>query len=328
MNSTSNMVNYSKIGTIIFYTIIYIPGFIGNILSLLTFSTGPMRKVSSGIFLLILSISDTLALMTTLWYLLSDVFQIELSTYSALGCRFRHFFAAVFMDTSSWCLTALSFDRFLKTQLPIRSKSISTPKNALISIMIIFILLCGLNSHLFSAGMGQERDKNTTLAHCRDNKDDYPQYYHFKKLIWPNIDMIIFCLLPALIMIISNIKIIHNIKRQRRNVDTNNGNNKKKKFMENQMMFMMFACVVLFIITTFPLTIYLVLLERTIGHYNNYYRDRQYWQFILRMLRLLNYLHFGVNFYLYCLTSQLFRQEFIRVITWGRRNKRKWTSTE
>jgi len=326
----------NRIGTII-YSIIYLLGFFGNILALITFSGHRMRQISSSIFLLTLSISDTIALITSLWFFLADAFSIHLQNYSALACRFRTFFAYVFMDLSSWCLAGLAFDRFLRTEIPLRAKLICIPRNALIMILIFFLLLCGINGHYFSAGIGQERGGNRTTAHCLENREAYPNYYYFYKIIWPKIDMIVFCFLPACIMIFCNVRIIYILRRQRHHFEkfgSANGQVKiiniqqtlngsvpikrspsHRKSIERQMSLMMSSCVIVFLSTTVPVTIYLIFLEQVIVKHPNFVQDNAYYLFIFRMLRALMYTHFGCNFYLYCLTSRIFRGEFIQTIT-------------
>ena len=342
LNATQPMVfiDYNslgnRIGTVI-YSIIYVLGFIGNILALITFSSQRMRHISSSIFLLILSISDIIALITSLWFFMADAFSIQLQNYSALACRFRTFFAYVFMDLSSWCIAGLAFDRFLRTEIPLRAKLICTSRNALITVAIFFLLLCGINGHYFSAGIGQERGGNRTTAHCLENREEYPNYYYFYKIIWPKIDMIVFCFLPACIMVLCNVRILFILRRQRHHFE--NGGNKSdqpritsiqqtlngtvplkkspshRKSIERQMSLMMSSCVIVFLCTTVPVTIYLILLEQVIVSYPNFARDNAYYVFIFRMLRALMYIHFACNFYLYCLTSRAFRGEFIQTIT-------------
>ena len=338
INQSNPVVDYNllgnRIGTAI-YSIIYILGFIGNTLALATFSNPRMRQISSSIFLLVLSISDIIALITSLWFFLADAFAIQLQNYSALACRFRTFFAYVFMDLSSWCIAGLAFDRFLRIEIPLRSKMLCTSRNALWMILTFFLLLCGINGHYFSAGIGQERGGNRTTAHCLENREIYPNYYYFYKIIWPKIDMIVFCFLPACIMILCNIRILYVLKRQRRHLEHHaNGQLKvtnlqqtlngavavqrlpsHRKAIERQMSLMMFSCVVVFICTTMPVTIYLILLEQVIVTYPSFARDHGYYVFIFRMLRAVMYIHFACNFYLHCLTSRIFRGEFLQTIT-------------
>jgi hypothetical protein len=343
-NSTSPqstiLTDYNQLGNqicTIIYSIIYALGFIGNIFALITFSSYRMRQISSSIFLLVLSISDSISLITSLWFFIADAFSIQLQNYSALACRFRTFFAYVFMDLSSWCIAGLAIDRFLRTEIPLRAKVICVRRNALIMILIFFLFLCGINGHYFSAGIGQERGENRTTAHCLENREEYPTYYYFYKIIWPKIDMIIFCFLPACIMILCNVRIIYIFKRQRHLFENHGSQNEQvkilnieqtlngcipvrklpshRKSIERQMSLMMSSCVIVFLSTTVPVTIYLLLLEQVIVNYPNFARDNIYYVFIFRMLRALMYIHFGCNFYLYCLTSRIFRGEFIRAIT-------------
>ena len=318
------------------YSVIYILGFIGNTFALITFSSQRMRQISSSIFLLVLSISDIVALVTSLWFFLADAFAIHLQNYSALACRFRTFFAYVFMDLSSWCIAGLAFDRYLRTKYPLDSKILCTPRNASITVLSFFLILCGINGHYFSPGIGQERGDNRTTAHCLENREQYPNYFYFYKIIWPKIDAIIFCFLPACVMITCNMNIIYLLKRQRHHIENSNNDDNEiinipqtlgavtpikkasftqRKAIERQMSLMMAACVIVFLCTTVPVTLYLILLEQVIIKNPNLARNNAFFIFIFRMLRALMYSHFGSNFYLYCLTSRIFRTEFIETIT-------------
>lgn len=336
----------NRIGTAI-YTIIYILGFIGNTFALITFSSRRLRYISSSVFLLVLAFSDIFALVTSIWFFLADAFAIHLQNYSALGCRFRTFFAYVFMDLSSWCIAGLAFDRYLRVRFPVESKQFCSPRNASITVLTFFLILCGINGHYFSPGIGQERGENRTTAHCLENRETYPNYYYFYKIIWPKIDMVVFCFLPACIMILCNVNIIYLRKRQRKYLENANSHrlkskNKRKtkqtniernfsrnvsiskqisshrKSMERQMSLMMAACVIVFLCTTVPVTIYLILLEEVIIKKPDFARSNGFYLFIFRMLRALMYVHFGSNFYLYCLTSRIFRAEFFQALSFRR----------
>ncbi|CAF1632924.1 unnamed protein product, partial [Didymodactylos carnosus] len=217
----------------------------------------------------------------------------------------------------SWCIAALSFDRFIRSELPIKSQKICTPKNASITIIIVFLVLCGINGHYLSAGIGQERT-NSSSAHCSENRYTYPKYSYFYKIIWPKIDIIVFCFLPACIMIFSNIKLVYNIHHQQHHTNTKTKSSQSsshKKAMERQMRLMMIACVIVFLITTVPVTIYLLLIEQVFIGYKDFSKNYSYYIFIFRLLRALMYFHFACNFYLHCLTSRIFRTEFMRIIT-------------
>lgn len=333
-NRTTTSLDYTLLGNqicTILFSIIYCLALIGNSFTLLTFSSVRMRQISSSIYLLVLAISDTLALVTSVWFFLSDAFSISLQNYSALACRFRTFFAYVFLDLSSWCIAGLSFDRFLRTEFASRAKRLCTPQRAWATISVFFIILCGINGHYLSGAIGQERSGNRTTAHCLENKELYPNYYRFYKIIWPKIDMIVFCFLPVCIMIVCNLRIIYILRRKREKMEThhddlavnvpiNRENSNKtrplstRKSIERQMSLMMFACVLVFILTTMPGTIYLIFLEQFIVNNRRPNADLALHAFIFRLLRALFYIHCASNFYLHCLTSRIFRAEFLQAI--------------
>ncbi|CAF1430960.1 unnamed protein product [Rotaria magnacalcarata] len=299
----------NHISTIVL-SIIYAFGFMGNIFSVLTFSSTEMRELSCGILLLLLSISDILYLITSWWDFLNAAFNIELEYYSLIGCRFWYFFSFVFGHTSSWCLATLNLDRSLKVQMPTKSKSICTPKKALLFVVLVFIMLCALHGHWFSPAIGEKI--NGTIIHCGPRNLDYPTYYFFMTKIRSITDLFIYCFLPAVVMIIANITIIYNLRQAHQVIST------RRMVMERQMIMMMSSSVAVFLLTTLPFSLYDILMGQVIIKYANYDQYTQYYTFIHRMLGLLNSSHFALNFYLYCLTSRLFRLEFIRRITCGK----------
>jgi 7 transmembrane receptor (rhodopsin family) len=267
-----------RVGTCVL-PIIYVLGFVGNLSSLLTFSAASMRELSCGVLLLLLSISDSLTLVVSVWGFLRSAFKIDLESYSLILCRFHLFLQYIFGQTSSWCLLVLTVDRFLKVVWSVKSKPICKPINALISIGIIFVLLCGLHGHWFSPAVG-EVDENGTLLYCGIRNKDYPTYYYYVTQVRVFTDMIVYCFLPGLIMILCNVKIIYEVNRISQAVST------QKSILEHQMRLIMFISVSAFLLTTLPLSIYEILLGKVISQLDNFRRDNHYYMFIHRILGL------------------------------------------
>ncbi|CAF3738203.1 unnamed protein product [Rotaria sp. Silwood1] len=87
------------------YIIIMIIGFTGNIFQIITFSHKTMRKISTGILFLALSISDTVYLLLSLYILIIYGFNIpDQSNYPKL-CQFRHYIHYLATNFSAWMLT-------------------------------------------------------------------------------------------------------------------------------------------------------------------------------------------------------------------------------
>jgi hypothetical protein len=117
-------------------------------------------------------------------------------------------------------------------------------------------------------------------------------------------------------MILSNVRIIYNIQHNQQVVSM------RRVAIERQMIFMMMASVMVFLLTTLPYSIYEILMGQVFINYDNFLSDNQYYMFIHRMIGHLNSSHFASNFYLHCLTSRVFRTEFIRRITCGKIDRR------
>ena len=140
-------------------------------------------------------------------------------------------------------------------------------------------------------------------------------------------------LLPVSIMILSNMRIIYTLKRQKRQRYVLQAlpqtiSPPSNLFpschilstIERQMVLIMLICVSVFLVTTVPLITVWILWQGSFIYDKNYWKDEKYDnQFIYRMLTSLLYLNYGINFYLYCLTSRLFRMEFIRILSCRKR---------
>ena len=149
--------------------------------------------------------------------------------------------------------------------------------------------------------------------------------------------MIVFCFLPACVMILCNVCIISLYKKQRYQLESASSvgqdmstirmdvgqsvdciapiNRSYRKAMERQMSLIMAVCVIVFLSTTLPVTICLILLEHIIIKNPDFAHNNEFYILIFRILRILMYTHCAINFYLYCLTSRMFRNEFLRTIT-------------
>ena len=153
----------------IYCPILYLFGFAGNILSMLTFSTKRMARLSSSCtYLFLLPISDSVILLTTLWPFLGDAFHIYLEQYSIIACRFYYYLIFLFISYSSWCLAGLCFDRFLRIEFPIRSKLWCTRKHASILMTGIFMfLVCTKWTLLFERSRTKTNKHNNRKLHHR-----------------------------------------------------------------------------------------------------------------------------------------------------------------
>ena len=85
--------------------LILIIGFVGNTCQIITFSRKTMKNVSTGVFFLALSVSDTMYLLLSTYNLITYGFQVPDRSNYARTCQLRHFISYLTTNFSAWMLT-------------------------------------------------------------------------------------------------------------------------------------------------------------------------------------------------------------------------------
>ncbi|CAF3630676.1 unnamed protein product [Adineta steineri] len=314
------------------YLITFLLGFTGNTLSLLTFSRSTLRNISTGCLFIILAISDTLYLFISIIDFAE--FGLKVRFYHRVDydqlCRFRMFTICVSQVYSAWLLVIITSDRWIRTRFPFKSNSICTRKNALLLASIVLIVVIGLHSHILLPFFGMVLPGIPSLAcGANGNNAEYVTFYYYQ---WTIIQIITTSFGPAVLMIIMVMDISIKIRAQKKLVASHlepiNGHRSARsdKRIHNQMILLMLSTIAIFFITTLPITIDDLVAVHTVTDLSDLSN-----LFIIRtILNWLQSLNCAVNFYVYCLTSTLFRKEFTQLmrIIRGRREVSLHTATQ
>jgi len=295
-------------------------GFIGNLFALIVFSSLlEFRRISTGILFLLMTISNFFHLCTLAieflricgYYISSNVF---------FQCRLDPFVENISRAMSTYFSVGIAVDRFIRSELPIRSKIICTRKNIFLVTIIIFIIFCLFWSfYLFPF---------SNLVEITDNcvYNQSTSYQFFVVNVQIPLRAMFLCLIPVIIMTAANIRMMNNIRQARNRI----GNappmiegNKSSTFIsstalsgpigrrtlaiDRMLIYMMVANVLTFIITQIPFHTYMVI-QVYIDRFDPYTQS-----LIYTMLLIWSSIYFGIAFYLYCLASPLFRRKFIRI---------------
>ncbi|CAF4042916.1 unnamed protein product [Adineta steineri] len=295
-------------------------GFIGNLFALIVFSSLlEFRRISTGILFLLMTISN----FFHLWTLAIDFLGIcGYSIYSNiyLQCHLSPFVENVSRAMSTYFSVGIAVDRFIRSEMPLRSKMICTRKNIFIVTIIIFIIFCLFWSFYLYPFSSQI----LITGECIYNQSI--SFEFFLVNIHIPLRAIFFCLIPIIIMTASNIRMMSNIRQARMRVSDIPQNNdgyksstiisstaisgpvgRRTLAIDRMLLLMMAASVLTFIITQIPFHIYMVVQVNI--HTFNSYTD----SLIYSMLLIWSSIYFGIAFYLYCLASPLFRRKFIRI---------------
>ncbi|CAF1177031.1 unnamed protein product [Rotaria sp. Silwood1] len=132
--------------------ILYLFGYTGCLLSIITFSSKKLRRHSTGFLFLIMAFVDILNLFASLQYFVDVTYKINVFTLSIHWCRFFTIFNYELWFEFSWIFAFIAVDRWIKVEWPTKSQTLCTREKfiylCLITIFcsliqnIIYTLLC------------------------------------------------------------------------------------------------------------------------------------------------------------------------------------------
>ncbi|CAF0984705.1 unnamed protein product [Adineta steineri] len=295
---------------------IFLFGFTGNLASTATFMQTTLRTTSTAFLFLILAVSDTLFLLVSIFdFIEVGLTQgpILLTNYDSL-CRFRWFMKGFTQFCSAWILVFVTIDRWLRTRFPFKANKWCSHKNVIIVTICIIIIGIGLHSHMLSAQLFGKFFPGVATVACGPVQLWAP-YTLFFFVQWPFIQVFFVCLIPVTLMLLGSIDIHRTIQKTKSRIQTvamNQPQQLRQARLHRQMLILMISSIMIFFVTTLPVSIrqivaaYAIFANTAINE-NEIVNDTA----ILTILLSFNY---AINFYVHCLTSKLFRDEFIKFI--------------
>lgn len=301
-------------------------GTFGNVVNIIILSRQKLRTFSTGVYLLILAISE----LTFLWTgLLPDtiysITTFRLIDQSEVICRTRWWIALTSATLSVWILVLLTIERTLLTKAPVFSRNKMTPRFALISSLIVLVLVGLINGHMiygfsiYTSTADKTVDDN--IGENQLNASAFPcdfissEYKYFYVHIWAVIMFILYTLLPSIIIILGNINIAAVILLQRKRQAKVAPGNPAKEAIANRKKSsarMLFILSFFFMLSTMPYCIYFVVRSQV-----KYISDRNVakWQLLTVIVNILGWCNFTFNFFFYFVNGTLFKQEWKRLVS-------------
>ena len=305
-----------KAGILIWKTvppILIVFGTCGNILSIVVLTAKSIRGSTTGLYLLILTVSDLAVLYTGLlrqWIIY--LFEFDVRQVSEIACKIHTWLVYTSVDFSAWLLIAVTLERIIAVWFPYILKRKCNRQNGLILITVILISLLGLNSHFLYGMVYTRRLDGTKKCGYIDQN-----YQTFMDKAWSWIDLCAFCLIPFSFIVVGNCLILlkiaksHRKTRQKHMTPKYSTSIKNKDRQQSSMTAILISLNTVFLITTLPISIY------NIGHGHwsttddpNVLAGLELWWAVVNMLMYTNN---TVNFLLYSLSGSQFRQEAKRI---------------
>ncbi|CAF0894526.1 unnamed protein product [Adineta ricciae] len=327
-NETSSALINSRDSLIIQFLSIYaliliIVGTVGNLLTVVVLLRRNLRRLVTIRYLIVVSICDTISLYG--WNLNSFYkFNINrnngnLEEISIIHCRVISFMTFVSLQLSSWCLTAVSFDRALNLYWFHWRQSFGNLKYTKFYIIILTLVCIGLNSHILFLNGYQTSTGSIKCYSTRDNPGYiYPQ--------WERVHLVVYNLCPFAIMCICNTYIIVVTVRSSRAQIESTPPMVQRKTIERyrQLTALLIIVTFAFVLLTLPACIYFVFFRHNLEAKT----ERTHRYMIQISLNSVQFTSHAINFFLYCFSGKSFLNElrdmFNEIILYCQGNDEEW----
>ncbi|XP_062579747.1 FMRFamide receptor-like [Saccostrea cucullata] len=294
-------------------------GTVGNIFSIVILLRKNLRRHTTVIYLVTLSLNDLVVLYTGLlrnW--IKITFGIDVRLFSEFSCKFHLWMVYLSVDISAWLLVTVTLERVALVWFPHASKHRCNKHVAGIILGSLIGILMLVNAHILY-GIGdvtKKEDNRTVLRQCYYETNVYEKFY---ENVWPWIDLAKFNAIPFAIILIGNVCIITNVIKTHKklNVRVAPGGIQQKSKRIHSMTTTLIVLNTTFLISTTPISIYLANYNKWSENATNEEMARLV--LLWAVTNLLMYSNNTINFLLYCVSGSNFRNE-IRYL-FGRKMK-------
>ena len=232
-------------------------------------------------------------------------------------CSLNIFFALVAVMCSTYFILIMTFERFYSIIQPHKAASFNTIKKAKILIALIIVLSIGFNfPHLFLS----DYQGRFCIANRISSINVYGALYYWLSLL-------VNFALPFVLLLMMNSVIIHTL-RQRSKLDLirsethgqDDEKNTKGKNSELQIFLMLLSVTFAFLVLTTPM--YVLIFYVNFYHGNTPYYHAGYYLFY-NIGEKTFYTNNGINFFLYVMSGQKFRNDLMKLFRCNRLKKSK-----
>ena len=278
--------------------LLFLIGTVGNFLSAVVMLRKSLRSSMTSFFLVILAFVDTLMLWTGLLrHYLRNVHSIKLRSVSTFGCKLHIFLVYCLGQFAAWILVMMTMERFFAIFSPHKAKQYITKTTCALAVGITGTLLAGINGHFF---VSYHILQPQNICYAKDKFDS------FMNNEWTWIDFAFFSFIPFGVLIVANMGIVarighSNYVRKHTMKQTSGG------VKMTSMTAILLTVSFMFLITTSPISIYLVIQESILRELTpeEDALNGMWWAIVVNV----SYINHAFNFFLYCFSGPRFRRE-------------------
>ena len=292
----------AKYINIYWYPILVPIGLIGNCLSFAVMMRPQNRKMSTCIYMAAISINDNLMMyMCSHEYLVSG---IQIHKWYPFECKFVAFVALFALQNCTFQVLAMTVDKYIAIKWPHRAATYSTPKRAKMISVIVYVSVFIYNvPYFFLSGVIGDKCMAYALSNVISR-------------VYSWLSFVLNAIIPFTLLIHMNYIIVNTVRNSRklfRSSDTNTGMEKREvtmKSVENQSIMLLLVTTLFFILLcpTYFRFIYLVFVKRDTP--SKHAKS----MLIFQITSKLYTTNSGINFLLYCISGQKFRNDLKEIL--------------
>ena len=328
--------------------ILIIIGTFGNCLSIVVLLRKSMRTSTTMFYLAVLSFGDLFTLYTGLlrYWIRNLPGENDIRNLSDAGCKIHAFLVYFSLDVTVWILVAVTLDRCLSVSLPFKAKRLCSIMMSRIVVIVIVVISSFKNMHFFWTVELVHTWEFRCDAATRST-DDFLNYVwpwiDFSTFCAIPFTVMILCNIKIIYeMVMSHRKIAVNLVDRNSSHNSNffrqistqgqsavsdplkqNGSFRHKPISStssdtqqkiqsrriSSLTAMLLTVNCVFLITTFPIQLFLILEERWFPTENRTDEQTAAHNLWWAVVNMLQYSNNSIHFFLYCLTGPRFRQE-------------------
>jgi len=211
----------------------------------------------------------------------------------------------------AWLVVGLTLERVLVVWMPYKMKvnSHKHKRNVIAYITLTAVVLLASDCHFLwnNEIVTSSPDNTTIISRCTCK----PHMTNFYANIWPWIDLVIASLLPFILILIGNISIISRLVHAKKAHSMTSQNRKSRLGGTTSMLL---SVSFMFILSTSPICILIALHNIFDPFQSGEPLVIARWSLGWSTVSLLSYVNNAINFWLYCVSGQKFRQQLALMI--------------
>lgn len=279
-------------------------------------SSGRYSGTNVRAYMMMMALFDCLVLLFTIppeWFESVGLFTFK--ELSPVTCRVEKFIQYTAGDASVWILCAFTVDRALAVASPLMRRHRCLPRHAWITCFALSALAVAKNTHVFWTRGAEFTARNSTngtvVMKLVKNCGQPPPFDNYEQYLRPWIAFSLLSVLPFCIIASSNVVIILTLMKSRRLQKRAGGGKQDTNFRQTTIMCLSVSAA--FLVTVTPTIILLI------G--KPYWRGRTAkpsaktaYDIAKAINNQLFCVNHSINFWLYCITGEAFRDELRRVL--------------